>query len=388
MRGGQLYAGDFVGAVDLGQTRIEVLPKSFGTESIIAGRRFLMDMLEWAGADARVGWLSGGSATANHDLIEVVERHLVRELVDRLYQGPPRRYQPLEEMSPVVRGRIQFSRYAHQLPSNGHLIPIQHNPLSTANELSCMLKALARHLWRRTRSFTVRRDLDSCLEFLQLIPDRELTVALVESVRLGRFEQEWHRIVECAALIVRGASPDPTQLEVGHQPTLLFSLNRLFELVIRRVLAKRLGPPLTCDLVGTSLKLLSGPGNEELLSIRPDLLIRCGRAVAAVGDAKWKVLLAREARYGVSPADVYQLLTYMRRTGSRTGFLFYPRAPWMSGTWNTGFPVEPSTGERISIVGVDVGALVHKDHRINGSAQDALITLVTELLQPSPHAKS
>ena len=198
LRQGALYATDLVGAVDVGNLKVEVLPKPYGIETAADARQLMFDLLRWAGAEVSPSWLPRGSSSRETDLLEVVERRAAAELLKRLEVGAPRRYQEVNERSSVLRGSIQFAKYSRQLPSDAHLIPIRYFPLVADNDLGRLLMALATFLRNRADSYGTRRDLDRCLDLLTGVKTCPLTPELVRRVRLGRFEADWRGLIELA----------------------------------------------------------------------------------------------------------------------------------------------------------------------------------------------
>lgn len=375
LRRGTIYAKDLVGAVDAGEVRVEVLPKPYGIETSQEARQLMFDLLRWAGSDLSPKWLHEGSNARNVDLIQVVEQRAADELLRRLEVGVPRRYQEIGERSPVLRGRIEFGHYARQLPSDAHLLPVRYSPLTADNDLGRLLKALATTLRDRSSTYRARRVLDRCLDLLAGVQARPLTLELVRRVRLGRLEADWQGLVELAALLTSGRSPDPTGLAESKQATLMFPMNRLFEAAIRSLLASNMEAPVTCVRTpGEHALLRQDDGTSCLntaLAVRPDLLFRAAGATVAAGDAKWKRLSNSPPRHSILPGDVYQLLAYMRLFGVSTGILFFPRTDWMPSEWQVEYLVAPGHDERIWGLAVDLPELVggSPDARSRGASE-------------------
>lgn len=384
LRQGALYATDLVGAVDVGDLKVEVLPKPYGIETAADARQLMFDLLRWAGGEVSPSWLPGGSSSRETDLLEVVERRATVELLQRLGVGAPRRYQEVRERTSVLRGCIQFAQYSRQLPSDAHLLPIRYFPLVADNDLGRLVKALATTLRDRTDSYAARRDLDRCLDLLAGVRTCPLTPELVRRVRLGRMEADWRGLVELAGLLAVGRSPDPTTPGATSQATLLFPMNRLFETAVRRILASHLPAPLSCPRSPGEHRLLSliaEPATTAALAVRPDLLFRQDGRVVAAGDAKWKRLTKSPPRFAILPGDVFQLLTYMRLFDASTGLLFFPRAEWMPPDWMSEFVVSPIQQERVVVLAVDLSELVGSNPEIRQRGAVRLATRVRATLQ-------
>jgi len=379
-RSGRLFARQFAGAVDLGGVRVEILPKSYGVETIEQARTFLYNLLDCVGDEAAIGWIPGGSASSSSmDVLEVVERRAADELVRRVSATLPRRYQPVAEVSPVIRGRILFNQLARQSPVMRHHIPVVHCPLNVDNDLSRLLKALARFLWNRTRSVRLRRDLDACLDQLAAVQDFVLDASLVSRVQLGRYEADWAALVEYASLVVEGEVSDPTRTGETGQPSLLFPLNKLFERILRKVLANHLKPPHACRDRNQSFCLLKH-GDDEALGVIPDIVIGAAKGRVVVADAKWKALSNAPPRFGVLPGDVYQILAYMRLMGTPKGVLLYPRLEWMTEGWNRTFNVSSDGDESITVVAADIDRLVSPVRSTRLEARERFAQFIASLV--------
>lgn len=385
----RVYATGFVGAVDVGPLRIEILPKAYGVETAAEGRDLMFHLLRWAGRDARVTWLKGSSNTRRGDLLEIVERRVSEELLTKLEAGRPRAYTSVEETSTQLRGRVVFSEYARQLPSMQHRVPIRYSYLTANNTLTQMLKALAMYLHGRARSLSTRRRLGACIEMLGQAETRTLTNALVSKVKLGRYDSDWTELVHLAGVIARKNSPNPTIAGDSGQATLLFPVAHLFEQAVRRSLVTHLARPFECLRSSGAHTLLTHALEKPAyaaLDVRPDLLFVCGSRFAAAGDAKWKRLALSSPRYGISPADLYQLLAYMKRFGTKTGLLFFPRVAGLPLLWQTHFQVHPDNGERVGLFAVDLRELVTADDSARSLYGDALAQQVKGFLAAEPSA--
>lgn len=386
LRRGSLYATGFVGAVDAGPLRVEILPKPLGIDTIESARRLLLSMLVWAGQGVRHAWLkSGSSVEKDADLLELVERHAARELLMRLELGPPRRYSEVEETSSVIKGRIDFSKQARRLPTEAHLTAIRYHPLTTDNPLCHLLKALVGYLRDRAKSYATRQQLDQCLSALGPGRPPYLSPELVARVRLGPLEQEWAPLVELARLLAGNETPNPTAIGTTAQSTVLFSLSTLFEQIVRGVLSAELQQQGTISCVRTATEhplLRQGDrvSGEVQLAVRPDLCFLTGKVVVAPGDAKWKRLSQNEKRNGILPADVYQLMAYMRLFGSSTGLLFFPRTDWMPQGWQSRLNIERDPSGTIVVISVDVYALIGGSKTANKSEAERLSTQVRAAL--------
>ncbi len=69
-------------------------------------------------------------------------------------------------------------------------------------------------------------------------------------------------------------------------------------------------------------KLVDSP--EPLFTIKPDILINSNGKKLII-DTKYKMLNPKDRKYGVSQADMYQMLAYTIKHGCNQAVLLYPR---------------------------------------------------------------
>lgn len=359
-RRGRLVAGEAVGIVDVGEAQITILPKATGG---CPPGRFLSDLLWASGVAPRLFPLAGRMATVRDGLPDALARALADDLLARLVQAVPRRYAERQESSPVLRGRIDMTRQATAAPHRAHLLEIRHTPLQTDNPLTQLIRATARTLMRFASSADTRHRLLMCDELLSAAEIRPLDRRAVAAVRLMHTERQWSRTVELAATLAGGDAPATMQAGGTSSLALLFSLNDLFEALLRR--------RLPGALEGTGLGLLKSPPRPRLLAnirtgrsflrLKPDYLLGGAAGPCAVADAKWKVLKPSPPSHGLSSSDAYQVGTYMARHGVRRGILLFPKADWMSGRWRTRSAMLGHADSELRMVAVDVAGLVDRD---------------------------
>ena len=363
-----LRVGNVVGLFDTGDLQLEIVPKVSVGSTPDEDARYLLDLLSTSGLAPRIV-TAAGRIQHTASLLEAVLRAFADDLAAQLSQGPARRYAVREELSPVLRGRIDFTRLAKRPPGSDHLLPIRHAPLQADNLLSQVVLAAALEALPVVQSAGTAATLKRCADLLDGVRRVPLTTDRVGRLHLSALETGWASVVEFAAAVAQGRGPNP--VAPGSQPffSLLFPLDDLFEAVLRRSL------PLA--LAGTDLSLAPRRSRAPLLysmqtgagvlNLKPDYLFHHPAAPESpclVGDAKWKRLEPESASYGVQAGDVYQLITYMTYHKVRRGVLLFPADDWMGsppGAWSHHFALlDPTSDARITLLSVDVAGLVSK----------------------------
>jgi 5-methylcytosine-specific restriction enzyme subunit McrC len=366
--GGRAFQiGNVVGFIDLGDLRLEILPKASGTAGAEGDPgQFLLDLLTTAGVVPRT-LLAAGEVARTRSLVEALVRAFADDLAKRLTQGVPRRYSEVAADTPVVRGRIDFCRLACRPPGNDHILPIRHAPLQFDNPLSQVILAAVNRLLALTRSVHTASVLRHCAALLDRVTAVPLTAERVRRLQLSPYESAWQPVVDFAAALAAGYLPHPVSGGALTSFSLTFSLDDLFEAVLRKLLPTVLaGSELTLAATRPRSPLLrSVETGAEVLPLRPDYLFLTAAApqqARLVGDAKWKRLDGALPSLGLRPSDVYQLTTYMAYHGLGRGVLLFPADGWMprgESAWARRFDlIDPTGNKQITVLGVDVADLV------------------------------
>jgi 5-methylcytosine-specific restriction enzyme subunit McrC len=229
---------------------------------------------------------------------------------DALRLGPLRGYRRLEEVSPVLRGRMLV---AEQVARGGLPAPVsisrdeydvdvlENRILLTAARLLVRLPLTAPAVRARLRRIA------GLLDGAQVLYERR-EMRLPAITRLNR---HYEPALVLAGLILEGLSVG-SRMGTARSVTFAFELHRVFEDFLQTALdaaIRRRGGNLLRQPTGHALDA------ERTLHLEPDFVVtRDGRALSVL-DAKFKHL--RDDLGG----DAYQLLAYLLAFGPSAGFL-------------------------------------------------------------------
>lgn len=175
----------------------------------------------------------------------------------------------------------------------------------------------------------------------------------------NRQAERYRLAIEWVRWILKLLSPG-LRAGADHAPGLLFDMNVLFQEAVAGALRRR----VISDIVEVEnqgrdhyLARLSGAAPKRAFRLKPDLVLRRGSEVVAIGDTKWKRLEV-DASGALLPdeADVYQMLAYAAAYRCENLALIYPWHSALAGSAETQFEL-PSLGEIrpiLSIVCVDM----------------------------------
>jgi 5-methylcytosine-specific restriction enzyme subunit McrC len=365
MSKGKLCAAEVVGTIQVGNVRINVLPK---TDTLEEERDadFLVNILRAAGYLRRAHISSGTVRASARDPMEVMISEAAAELSFALKDGIPRRYLEKREDSRALKGRIDFTLLATRLPSDLTVLPVRHTPLTVQNDLSHCLLWLALTLSRLTGSSTNRLHLRNLVARLGMVWDggQNVPVPRLANLHLAPSEIRWERALSIARLLAKGQFIDPTYAGGTSAFTMLFPLQHLFERAMRTVLAETLSDcRVSVRHRADPLFLLQGDDDgDEILRLKPDYLFYRADKLIAVADAKWKRLTETGRANGARREDLYQVNAYLDMFEVENCVVIVPRAPWMAAAWTSSYTVTHS-GRKVHLVAIDIAKLV--SHRVD-----------------------
>ena len=311
-----IKATGVVGIISVPGATVEILPKIDGKEEAV--RKALVHMLAIA-SNLRVADNDLASiATQRSDLLELLIGLFATRLLVAVRRGLPRRYVGQEEDLPRLRGSLNVIRQFTLLAHRPDRLACRFDELSEDTPLNRVFKAAVSRLIgvaRSARNARVLAELAARLEFVGASK-----APLKEPVRLDRTNTAYHDLYRMAKLFLSGDwQSTATGKSLGF--SLLFSMPKLFESFVGRRLRRAVAPRRT-DLQSTGHSALrDDKKREDLFQLRPDIVVETPTVVL---DTKWKKLKPEDRTFGVSEADVYQILNYGQAYEAKELVLLYP----------------------------------------------------------------
>ena len=343
-----IQATHVVGIVSVPGATLEILPKIDGEDHAV--RKALVHMLTVAHnlrvADTELASID----TQRTDLLELLIALFANRLLVAVRRGLPRRYVGHEEDLPRLRGSLNVVRQWTRLAARPDMLACRFDELSEDTPLNRVFKAAVRDLAGVARSAgTIRllAEIVARLEFVGVSNN-----PLKERVRLDRTNTAYHDLYGMARMFLSG----DWQSTAGGKSlgfSLLFSMHDLFENFVGRCLRRVVLPPWRTTFQSTDYSAMrddKGP----LFWLRPDMVVETS-AAPVVLDAKWKALKPDERKFGVSQADVYQILNYGQAYKAKRLVLLYPWRQGLEEGINRRWIVVGAE-RRLDIATIDVGS--------------------------------
>jgi len=340
----------YCGVVALGERVLEILPKVDERLPPEECRGILLRLLRHAGDIPLPLRAPAGQHLAHAQLLEMFIASFFEAVIGIVKGGLLHRYREAEEDLPVVRGAIVASRQFALHSNRPDRIACRYDDLTVDNTWNRLLK-LGLHVVRPwMRNAALYRQ---WTELWAIFGEVDHTLA--DPRALGRLVYDRHAVryraaIEWVGWIVRLLSPS---LRAGESevPALLFDTNALFESVVGVLLRRDPGHGVEIDVKETHQHLArfveSGPKAYRLL---PDLVVRRGEKVVAIGDAKWKRLsVGRNGYLYPRESDLYQLHVYAAAFNCPNVALIYPWHRELAGSRETRLDLRQAGGGNVSV---------------------------------------
>jgi 5-methylcytosine-specific restriction enzyme subunit McrC len=361
-----LRAGQVVGVIAGEHCTLEILPKieglydGAGNPSQSRIRRRLLNMLAVA-LDIDI---DGGRLTEldwqRENVLEILIGLFARKLVDAVRLGLPRRYVAHVEDLPALRGRLDVTRQFTTLAATPQRLACRYDTLSPDTSLNRIMKAAITRLARLSGAAENQRVLRELAFAYADILEVPIASLRWDDVVIDRTNQRWLELFNLAKLLL-GERFQTTARGETQGFSLLFEMNTLFEEYVGRMLGRALATEgLRVQRQGGNLyclKELDG-GEQPRFQTIPDILVKRGLDILIVIDTKWKRLSTRieDPKYGVSQADVYQMLAYSRVYGCSRLMLLYPHHAELGGADHFGVRYRVTgSNDQLSISTIDIG---------------------------------
>lgn len=258
------------------------------------------------------------------DLLEIFISLFTNKFLKIFVRNAYRQYVELDEDKQFIKGKIDFSKTILRCGYRKHMHHVRYDDLTMNNLLNAVFKTVILHLVERTASEENRKKLYIALSYLEEINIIRLSKIVFDSIRFNRLNEEYRPLFNLAKMFYYNLTPGYRQ---GDEEvfTFLVPLNRLFENIVYKLSNELL---LEYKNEGYSVQY-QGPQEylakcekTEVFKLKPDISIIGdsvdGRKVKSIIDAKYK------DPSGISPSDIYQMVSYAVHYNCKSIMLAYP----------------------------------------------------------------
>ncbi|QJP34338.1 restriction endonuclease [Nonlabens sp. Ci31] len=312
---------NYVGAIQIGKTTIEVLPKAGKNENRQEWQHVLLTMLKTCHLLTAKESGSASLKLRANSVLELYFELFLNEVEALIRRGLIKKYSKQQGQQRALKGALVFSQQLsknlvhkerfftlHTIYSKDHLI---HQIL---NEALFVISIISTDSNLADKMGRVR----------SLFPEVsrvKVNATLFERIVLSRKHKPYQKVLSIAKLILLNYRPD---IKAGRKDLLaiMFDMNRLWEEYVLQILRK--GNDGSWQIKGQESQLF-----WRRKTIRPDIVLE-KEGVKYVIDTKWKVIDSNRP----SDADLKQMYVYNHHWNAQQSMLLYPNDGFQ--TYNSG----------------------------------------------------
>jgi 5-methylcytosine-specific restriction enzyme subunit McrC len=326
----------YVGLISVGNLNYVILPKIYKGSQEDAIFRLLRFQLTYAmGLKLPESPSAGTSASPELAVFTEVLFHLfASKVLSVLRRQNYLGYQEVNENIQTIRGRIDFPRHIEEnlRRARSDLFHCTFELFQEDNLFARILKYVTALVQSRTRAEVNLSLLREILMLLDDVDDNQYTYRDCLKVHFTRYQQQFIPILQYCSFFLSGRMPDASAgiLGVDH---VLIDTNSFFEKFVCGFLENVLGKewivkPRKQGYIATDIE-------GDIIKYENDALLvsRCDNREIIV-DMKYKFvdLEDRSQKYGISQADLYQMISYSVRRGIKDVLLIYPGSRQLART--------------------------------------------------------
>lgn len=329
---GSVQIKNYVGFIQKGKTKIQVLPKIYwGSEiqnnEIEDSMSFLFRLLRISGYFSFKALDEIDIAPIKKNAFEILIRIFIDMFLKEFNKVPNFEYISRIEKQQIIKGKILFLETLKQNSSSCHQHVVEYDEFSIDNKLNQIFKYIILELIKSTNDSQNKMKLRQGLVLLEEVSTLNITVEFFNSIQLTRQHQQYYSLFNFAKLFFFNNQPG---LSAGKERTFSFliPLNLLFEKTVKVILQD-------IESINSNIKLkyhnhlyFGTENKEDRFRLEPDFLLtwKDGNKkpnTIAVLDTKFKDPIRNE-NAKISDSDLYQLTTYATAYATNFIFVIYP----------------------------------------------------------------
>ncbi len=371
--GPRIRAGKYVGFIQFQGITIEIIPKLFNVEQAGLAFQHVLWWLSYAQSFKFPFTKLSSDSDSIEDLPEAFFQYFAYTAETLIQEQPYHQYESVTERMPYLRGRLDTLGYIRSSVSQGNWqeLVCEYEPFAFDNRLNQIIKFVTRKLVGLSKRLQTRQPLERLLFHLDEVADVPVSREDCDRMALHRFYEGYEHCLDLCRFFLSDRYSNQTA-STEQQFCFLVPMDRVFEEFVTGVMKEKLASQFSSIDLQKAGKLTQ----EGVFIIKNDALLMTHEGEVIIIDTKYKVRsVEADAKAGISQTDLYQMISYALRRGSRRVFLVYPSLPGQTPSSHT-FTVAAPTFMQEPIV------ITARDVPITGfTKQEILCGLEQELLE-------
>ncbi len=342
LRNGFLYAQNYVGVIETRRgTVIEILPKIDLSDSGVDNTRkvFLTMLRDWRRLREAQRGAAGIRTIHRFDMFETFVHTFLTSVILLTRRGLARTYRTQEANLPCLRGRILFPPHIRENLVDRSRFYVGYDEFTANRSANRLIRLALRRLVGVVRH---PANLQRLNQLRIAFSDVPLSTNLDDDWarhRVDRSMRHYDAVMPWVGLFLFGHGL-ATFAGSHVNRALLFPMEQVFEDFVTASVRRRQRRFAVSAQEGRR-HLATDDDHKPAFRLKPDIVLREGKHIRFVLDAKWKRIDPGKPNHGVTQADAYQLFAYGKKYGCRRVVLVYPKTTEFSQTLRFRFDENP-----------------------------------------------
>lgn len=326
--GDVIQAKNYVGIVQLESGyQIQVLPKidfvNDDNPDLSTSRVFinmLRSMRDFPGKVFNSANLRSESMSINEIFINMY----VQQVSELTRRGLKSAYIRVEDNLNFYKGKLMVSEHIKKNMAHQERFYMAYDEFQLNRPENRLIKSTLLKLQKLSTSSNNVKTIRQLLTFFELLKPSTNYVKDFSKVIIDRNTKDYEDIMEWSKVFLMNKSFSTFSGDTNAR-ALLFPMEKVFEVFVTRNVAMVLGE-LGWDITAQDRGYyLFEEDYRKIFGLRPDIVVTRTDGHKIILDTKWKRLNSnREANYGISQTDMYQMFAYSKKYGTPDIWLLYP----------------------------------------------------------------
>lgn len=306
----------YVGAIQIGNLTIEVLPKVGKQGDEDTWQKVLLDMLKVCNLLTAKQTGEAQLKLRANSVLELYFELFLAELEELIRKGLIKKYQKLSGQQKSLKGSLQFSQHTTKNIVHKERFFINYTNYSKDHLIHQILFEALNIIDRVSNSSLIKDKLGRIKLIYPQVNSLKVKQSHFDKIQSNRKHLPYERALSIAQLIILNYRPD---IRAGSKDLLaiMFDMNILWEEYIFRILKKNHSE--NYQVLGQRKKLFWGRSQK----IKPDIVVKEKETEKTfVIDTKWKVLKNNRP----SDDDLKQMYVYNHHWNASHSILLYPKS--------------------------------------------------------------
>lgn len=309
----------YVGVIQVGDTAIEVLPKTDrSTLDKKIWRDVLIQMLRITSGIEAASTSKSDLRLQRNSIFDLYIELFIKECERLTHQGLVKKYRKVKENQTALKGRLHIPGQIRDNIIHKERFYVEYSKYDFNHLINQILKKTLVVLSQIPIRSDLRSRVKSQLLYFEEIEDCTVHEQMFNQIYLNRKTERYSEAIEIARLILLNYHPDISKGS-NHVLALMFDMNQLWERFITKMMRRHLSDKYQVKAQSNKVFWRSESSRKRL---KPDILLipKDESSKKIVVDTKWKT----PTKNRPSDNDLRQIFAYNRLFESHDGVLLYP----------------------------------------------------------------